>query len=240
MQTFRENWAVYEEQWNRIGREIGAARGKVDGFQREELLATIGWILPEEMSFRELAHLVLECHDLTIQRVDDFFIDYYDRDGRVEFLNLKARLTSSSQLSNWRPLVEQTVSAFERGDYAICVPSLLLMIEGVIRVLWRVEVRKARDCAKFFERKIQITGPKTPDDCEAWVLQSRWRSIRAFVENVFGEASDREQYPMPKRHLILHGKSDPAQWDRADCLRLFQAISTIAWFGERLAEEVRG
>jgi len=240
-QRFKSNWAVYENQWRTLGREIAAARGKVVGLQQTELLAAIGWILPSEMSFRDLASFVLEDADLTVGRVDEFFIDYYDSDGGCEFLEMKTRLISSPQLSFWRPLLQQCLSAFERGDYAICVPSLLTMVEGIVEAQWPVTVRKAKERTKFFDNKIQIGGSQTPDACESWVLQSHWRSIKAFVENVFeGSVHPRQDYPIPKRNLILHGKSDPAQWDRADCLRLFQAIAVIAWFSERLAEEVQG
>lgn len=51
---------------------------------------------------------------------------------------------------------------------------------------------------------------------------------------VFEGVDPDQEYSTPKRNLILHGKSDPATWDRADCLRLFQAIDTILSLGNEL------
>src|SRR5271157_873797 len=67
------------------------------------------------------------------------------------------------------------------------------------------------------------------------VEQSLWSSVKAFTEEVLEEAvSDKRTHPVPKRHLILHGKSDPAMWDEADCLRILQAISTIVFLRDQV------
>ena len=232
-QPFVEFQEVFEETWRRFGTEIAAAMGRTaNALERIEGLAALGWTLPTEMSLPEFHHLAMQ-DGLTLERVEQFFVDYYARDDASEFRTLKERLLSSAQLSPWKPLVEQVVAAADRGDYAICVPSLLLIVEGSIARSWSVKFQNDKDRKKFFVGKISGTKNAT--------LKYAWKSVEAFIKIVFETAvSDRQEHPVPKRHLILHGKSNPAKWDRADCLRLFQAVSTILWIGDRLAEGDQG
>jgi hypothetical protein len=103
----------------------------------------------------------------------------------------------------------------------------------LVQDLWPLTLRNRKNRTRFFDRKIEGAGSKAPEDYDAWILRFNWKSIKAFVDNVFDDGvSPNRDYPLPKRNLILHGKSDPAQWGRADCLRLFQAICEIGRFGE--------
>ena len=82
---------------------------------------------------------------------------------------------------------------------------------------------------KFFERRIGAARPNS-------IHQFQWKSVAAFIQTVFEGVDPNQEYPTPKRNLILHGNSDPATWDRADCLRFFQAIHTILSLGGELEE----
>jgi hypothetical protein len=184
------------------------------------------------MSLPEFQHFILQ-GGLTSERADTFFLQYYDGDGAAEFLRLKTRLISSPQLAFWKPLVEQSILAFQRDDYAICVPALLLIIEGVFAMPWSVNFPNQKDRRRFFDSKIAATNSS--------IRQYTWKSVASFVEIIFESGvTNRKHHPVPKRNLILHGKSKPATWNRADCLRLFQALSTILWLGRELAVENTG
>lgn len=209
------------EQSRRFGKQLadvfGLLRASADVLERVELLARLGWIIPVHMSLPELHELVLQ-NSLTMERVDNWFVEYYRQ--RSRFCSL-SKLLLSSRLAFWRPLIEQCLKAFERGDHVICVPSLLLVLDGAMARLWQARAWDKRDRNKFFDRKIHGSHPKS-------VMEYMWRSVHVFINEVFDDtARPGRDYPIVKRHLILHGTSDPSTWGEANCLRLFQAISTI-------------
>jgi hypothetical protein len=209
------------EQAGQFGKQLaslfGLFRASADVLERVDLLARLGWIIPTHMSLPELHKLVLQ-NSLTMERVDNWFVEYYRQPSR--FASLSKHLLSS-RLTFWRPLLEQCLKAFERGDYEICVPSLLLVLDGAMASLWKAKVWHTRSRNKFFERKIHGSHSQS-------VVGYMWRSVQVFINEVFEDnVTPGRDYPIVKRHLILHGTSDPSKWGEAHCLRLFQAISTI-------------
>lgn len=121
----------------------------------------------------------------------------------------------------WKPLVEQTFREYERGDFAICVPAMLCVLEGSITATWSVPFQNQKNRRRFFSRKIAA-------ERKGSVIYYLWKSVAAFIDTIFETGvSDSHVHPVLKRNLILHGKSDPAKWDQADCLRLFQAIDSL-------------
>ena len=103
-------------------------------------------------------------------------------------------------------------------------------VEGV-----HVPFQNEKNRQKFFERKIAATCPKS-------IRHYQWKSVAAFVGSIFEAVSHTQNHPLPKRNLILHGTSDPAKLDQADCLRLVQAISTVLSLreiGDRTSKPVK-
>jgi hypothetical protein len=187
------------------------------------LLGELGWTISMEMPWPEFQSLATQ-DDLTVERANEWFVNYYTEDNASEFKRLAEGLLSSRQLALWKLLIKQCVRAFGKGDFAICVPSLLLIFEGSIAKPWRVTFENRRSRHVFFESKISASASGS-------ITEYKWRSVAAFAAKVFrNRPPDHDLH----RHLILHGKSDPAKWDRAYCLRLFQAISTVA----SLAKEI--
>ena len=189
-----------------------------NAFSRLELLAKAGWTFPPgNMPFPDFQELVMR-DDLTVEATDRWFVDYYAAE-ESEFDALTKTLLTSHELSTWKLLLEQCMGAYKREEYAICVPSLLSVLEGSMAVPWDIKFQTKAERDKFFQRKIDHARPKTN--------RYRWRSMHVFVDEVFTSASSNRKDPILKRDLILHGKSDPADWGKADCLRLFQAIASV-------------
>jgi hypothetical protein len=231
-ESLRTLWDSIEESTTSFQKTIAECiRLNRDALERVELLAALGWTLPMEMSLPEFHALVMQ-DNTSVEGVDEWFIGYYSRDEGAEFDSLRDRLLKSGDLAFWRLLLEQIFDAYRRGQFAICVPSLLSVLEGLIAVPWGVKAFHNERCRKkFFEQKVGAADPDSID-------QFQWKSVAAFVQTVFEGVDPNREYSIPKRNLILHGKSDPAKWNRADCLRLFQAIDTILSLGGELDEEV--
>jgi hypothetical protein len=217
-----------QKTWeNFIKRFAEGMRRTHDALDRVELLAQIGWTLPTEMSVPQANSMLMQ-DKLTPQSIDDYFVRYYRDNGGAAFRSLKDRLVLSDHLAPWRPLIQQAISAFERGEYAICVPTLLLVLEGSIAVPWGVKFQNERERQRFFNRRIEAVKPTS-------IMGYVWKSVAAFIDIVFESAvSPKTHHAVPKRNLILHGKSDPTKWDEADCLRLFQALSTVVFVSKEL------
>jgi hypothetical protein len=196
-----------------LSEESHAALGRV------VWLASLGWTLPMHMSLQEFRELVLL--DDQTEAVERWFTDYYTSDDAAAFVHLKRQLLGSAQLDYWKPLVEQAIWAFEAGYYPLCVPSLLLILEGLIWWHWEVPFDSYKKRKEFFEQK--ILGAKSNS-----IDQYAWKSVTAFVENIFAnDVRSDQEYRFCRRNLILHGKTEPSKWSQADCLRLLQAISTV-------------
>ena len=222
---------AWQESWAKLSKVVAdSMKATHDALERVELLAALGWTLPMEMSPQEFHALVMQ-DDLTPEAADEWFLDYYSRDEAAEFASLKDHLLESDHLAFWKPLLEQVFDAFSRGQFAVCVPSLLSVLEGSIAIPWGVTAFHKERCRKeFFEERVRAARPDS-------IHQFQWKSLAAFVQTVFEGVDPNREYPIPKRNLILHGKSDPAKWDRADCLRVFQAIDTILSLGGDLSED---
>lgn len=201
-----------------------------DVLQRFELLARNGWTSPLLMdiaAFHRFRVLIVS-PNMTVQNIEQWFIAHYRSGGLAQLSN---DMRSSHHLRFWKPLIDQCFRAFERKDYQICIPSLLLVFEGIIAKLWDVAFQSKKKRMRFFERNIARASSQS-------VEQYLWKSVKTFTEEVFEAAlRDKQVYSVPKRHLILHGKSDPSMWDEADCLRLLQAISTTALLYNQVAAE---
>jgi hypothetical protein len=209
------------ETMNKFSKQFADAMQQTrDALERVELLAQRGWTLPMEMSLPEFYALVMS-DDLTLESIEGRFLDYYTRDCGTQFIKLKDELLNSDHLVFWKPLLEQVFDDLSRDHFAVCVPSLLSILEGAIAIPWKVAFQTKKERQKFFQRRID--GAQAGD-----FNYFLWKSIAVFVENVFEEGvkPGRKHVP-PKRNLILHGKSNPATWNRGDCLRLLQALLSL-------------
>jgi hypothetical protein len=225
-----------QEEWDRVRQAASTVlRRTHTALERVELLAQVGWTLPLRMSLPDFHSLLLD-QNPSLAHIDDLFVEYYHRDDGAYFSELGEHLLSSSELQFWKPLVEQGICAFERGHFAICIPSLLVIVEGFIATLWGVRFQTEKDRKKFFEQKVTLAPVDSvpPSNWKSIKWESYiWKSVAVFLESVFETAvSPMQEHPILKRHLIMHGKSDPSKWDEADCLRLFQAISTVLSLSE--------
>jgi hypothetical protein len=200
-----------------------------DVIQRFEWLGRNGWTLPLHIDIaatRRFHDLIL-CPNVTVQDVEQWFIGHYESGGLADISN---DLLSSRHLLFWKTLIEQCLRAFERKDYQICIPSLLLIFEGVIAKALDLDFQNPQTHTKFFKRKIEAASTRPAE-------QFLWKSVKAFAEEVFKAVSAKRTHPVLKRHLILHGKSHPSTWGEADCLRLLQAIFTIIFLLNQLARD---
>ena len=168
-----------------------------------DMCAGRGWTIPP----RAMPLQVLEA----AADPDEWFARFYDplRLGVLEvFLH--------RELTEWQPLVDQTLAAFRRGEHPIVLVGGLAILDSVMA---RATMR--RDVAL----KALAASPLTMTESD-WGLSQRhvlaW-SLDAAVARLRPSGS-----PEGARHWTLEGRDSPAGWTREDALKVLNAVGTAA------------
>ena len=171
-----------------------------------------GWTFPMDATPGEAADLARQAE---AEDIDVVFSRYYDAGG---YDALKESLRSKRSIDRWRGLIEQAFIGYEAGLTLIVVPAMMTVVEGVLAQAgeqW--ESIRARDIAAEIRQKAM------PQSITLAVAIS----VEEFINVLFASHPFSGDRPaLLNRHWILHGRDETA-WNKADCLRLFQAVDTI-------------
>jgi hypothetical protein len=154
--------------------------------QSVKKLATHFWSLPWHMTPRELQELVqMEPND-----IDEYFAEYFEGEA---FVRLRDDVLADANLKRWKTLISQCFSNYERDDFHICIPSLIVVLERSFNYssFFSEKLRK-----KFFEERITRA---------AGFDQVFWVSLHTFCEVLFLADDPRKNFDHINRHKILHG-----------------------------------
>ena len=195
-------------------------RLQFDAYGREAIntarrIGQAGWTFPMDATPGEAAALARQAET---EDIDEVFSRYYDAGG---YEALKASLRAKGSLNRWHPLLEQALIAYEAGHTLIVVPAMMTVMEGALAqaggpAAWRST--RARDIAS------QLREKAMPQSITLAVAIS----VEEFVKVVFANHPfDGSRPDRLNRHWILHGR-DETNWNKSDCLRLFQAICTVS------------
>ena len=177
-----------------------------------------GWPLPMWATPAEIADILEASRN---QSIDDVFLDYFEYDGGVFYRQLRRSILNKDSLATKKQLLEQCFWAFERERFLVVVPAMITVVEGV--------VIDAGGSSAVKEKDPKQTAKRIASNAQRGSLnRAVWASVDAFVSRLFDPASFAGPQPLRlNRAWILHGRGDP-DWNKADCLRLFQAADTIA------------
>ena len=170
-------------------------------------LAMRCWSLPWHLSIPEMQDLV----DRNPDEIDAFFEAYFE-DGALE--TLRKDILGDTKLDRWKVLLDQCFKNYGNGDFHICIPSLITVLEGSFNYLAFFSEGHRK---KFFDDRIEAA---------ASFQKLTWISLRSFCNVVFRPGDPRKATDYINRHKIMHGLDDPSTWKKIDCLRLFQALDS--------------
>jgi hypothetical protein len=177
-------------------------------------LSDLGWTIPVEMTPAEVSNL-LELS--TIQQMDDFFIDYYESRAFTNFNFMVQDLLKSKFLYKWSTIIGECIESYREGRYTITIPSLILVVEGLIAMLSSSDEIKI---IKMCKEKVEQHEVGTLD-------RVLWKSIYRFISNLFSNRRfNEDRLELINRHWILHGR-DTSAWNKSDALRLFNCLNTL-------------
>jgi hypothetical protein len=184
--------------------------------QRSTRLGSLGWLIPPHATLDEALRLVIESD--TFASSDASFADFFSRGDGENAKVLFLELLSHEHLTEWRPVLEEILFAFNAGRYRVCVPALLATFEGVAASHWTEHFDKQGGRRSFFKRKLATADPEG-------VAIFEWLTLQSFVETLFRSC---DEVPLVlNRHWILHGRGIP-EGNATDCLRLMLAIHAVA------------
>lgn len=165
-----------------------------------------GWTVP---LWTTASFVVVLQAEFSADELDDVFVELY-RSSPDEPLQMMFReIRSTPSLSHWQPLIRQAIAAFNRRQYRIVVPALLLIYEGAVARAVS-EFERASDAKRAAARMVKREPPG--------ITRLLWVSLLAFNEEVLRTHRFSDPRPLRiNRHWIMHGRDRP-EWTRADCL----------------------
>jgi len=170
-------------------------------------LATRGWSLPWHFGLGTVDELV----NGPPEEIDGFFEEYFEAEG---FTILCKDIMADGNLKKWKVLLRQCIKNYRNGDFHICIPSLIMVLEGSFDYDAFFSEEKRRT---FFKQRIQTTSD---------FQKLTWISLSAFCDVIFVPTNPRRKTNYINRHRVMHGLDDPSTWKKVDCLRLFQALDS--------------
>jgi hypothetical protein len=172
-----------------------------------EKLAMRGWSLPWHLSIGQARDLM----DEDPEEIDAFFEAYFENGGLEA---IREDILGDKKLEKWKVLLDQCFKNYSSGDFQICIPSLISVLEGSFDYLAFFDERRRK---KFFEERIQAATS---------FQKLTWISLGRFCDVVFMSGDPRRATVYINRHKVMHGSDDPSGWKKVDCLRLFQALDS--------------
>lgn len=180
---------------------------------------TAGWTLPMVMSIRPIEYI----SRLEDSKVDDFFCEFFSYDKNRLFEEMIIDIQTSKIEEKYKNAVKQCVIAYNQELYIIVANTLLTIIEGILSSFYpnKKNIHMKKICEKMINEMVN-----TEVDI---IKKYSWESYEKFIDNLYAKSSFDENEPrFINRHWLLHGRSS-YDVTKADCLRLFNAISTICY-----------
>lgn len=181
-----------------------------------EKIAQAGWALPLSLKIQRLEEIRKAVNNL--KDLDEVFIEFY---SNKEFSLMCKHIRLALDNDGQKQLFEECINIYHQGLFSACITALTPVLEGFISFYGDnpKDVRVQRIC-KYHADETKEKGHKLKSLC--------WLSMYEFTKVLYEKSDFSESEPASvNRHWIIHGRTSRAG-NQADCLRVFNAISTLA------------
>jgi len=180
--------------------------------------AKYGWTMAHQITLAKY----FDTRDLEdcLDAFDSYFVSCYEENNQRLYQEQRNINLFEIDIKQ-RRILEQCYTAYEQEMYQIVIPSLLLLIEGVMAHLLDTNA---------FGGKLKEELKKLTDvDRELDDRESILYSTTVFITDHLFKKHDflQERLEIINRNWILHGRDDPSKWTKADALRLFNVLSSL-------------
>jgi hypothetical protein len=197
-------------------------------FKLAEQVGSKGWTITMSMTPFDLEALAEMSSG---SDADEYMLAYYAH-WDSDLHELEVRLLDRTHLRKFQTTLAQSFEAYRREHFSITLPSLIAIFENGLRNLGAPE--------NFFRNRIKSTATTvyqnastTPYDA----LLCIWASMYTFFGWLYEDFREHNRHDARiYRHGLQHG-TQVAPNSRADALRLFHAIRTMADLHEVVAED---
>lgn len=177
-------------------------------------LIELGWTIPLDVTPRELNEMLRARKSSS---ADEVFMNYYHKNNQSNFERLKKYLLNNKEIENWRPLLKDCFDVYELDKYFVVIPALITIIDGLIASAGNL---KGTRILGYLKERLESSISDS-------ITNIIWKSIYEFIKLLFQKNNfDAERPLFINRHWILHGR-DIVDWNKADALKLFNALYTI-------------
>ncbi|HFJ9454131.1 TPA: hypothetical protein ACGW67_005453 [Bacillus tropicus] len=192
-----------------------------------ERLGEKGWALPMLMSVEE----IIETSRIgDLKRIDNRILEFYSDKNIQE--RMKQDILECTMYEDWKELLKQCFDSYERENHLIIIPSLFIIVESITSQLISPRLEKYITTNKARRKppirdQYTLVKPEIEEDKLNIII---YVSILMFLKSVFRKGDfdkNKERFPIINRDWVLHGRDYPANWNKADALRLFIALHTI-------------
>jgi len=185
-----------------------------------EDIAYNGWTIPISIDIKRFDELRQKASDPL--SLDTFFLQYYNgREFRYLCRKTKKLLRSGAQQQTF----EECCEAYSKGQFTICRTALISVLEGMISEYNTdpCDIRVMKVC--HFQAGEERKAGRN-------IRSLSWISMYQFTKKFYEKSDFSKAEPgMMNRHWIEHGRTDRID-DGTDCLKLFNAIATMAFIKE--------
>lgn len=180
-----------------------------------ETIAKDGWTIPLTIDIKRFQELE-QCASST-EQIDEFFTGFYKKS---EFNAMCRRIGKTITNPGQKQRFEECVTMYASGLFSSCLTVLTTILEGYISSFGDdpKDVRVMRIC-DFHAKEESAQGNKIKSLC--------WSSMHEYTQSLFEKSDFSQEEPnKANRHWMIHGRTSQLG-EGVDCLRLFNAISTM-------------
>ena len=113
-----------------IAEVLAAADREFDRQQEDgQVLGRRGWTMPIWAPLHSAPFLV---ERIPPERIDEFFLREYSKRKPPRTRLMFEALASCKPLIPWQPLLKECIASFRKNQFLVVVPSLLLVLEGLL------------------------------------------------------------------------------------------------------------
>ena len=181
-----------------------------------EKTALAEWTIPLTIGINKL-DTIKKCSD-DVAKLDAFFIDFYS--GK-EFPLMCKHIQAAIENVGQRKRFEECIDTYKQGMYSTSLTTLTSVLEGLLSCYSDnpQDVRIKKICMHYVEEE---------KNKHNMIRCLCWTSMLEYTKVLFEKSDFSQNEPgTTNRHWILHGRTSKIG-QQADCLRLFNALSTIA------------
>jgi len=177
-----------------------------------------GWTITNETPVADYLH----AQDLEdeLEVFDQYFLNLYTENRNKLYNNEKEFILNNINNEN-ELIITQCFASYERGEYHIAIPSLLMLIEGQI-----YQLSKSNTVGFELLKKWRRIASNSDRDNLNLIMEI---SLIKFMMKSTFEFRDfeKQRRPIINRHRVLHGRDNPMAWKKSDALKLIINLSSI-------------